>query len=112
MVEQTIVKFERINDWPVRRDRDGALITFFKVGGFAVDFVTPEGMDVAEHDRLAQMIAASSDLAAKSSRVCGVIEAHEIDSLSCDRDGNTYCDCLEKATKELRSTLTHLKDKP
>ena len=28
-----------------------------------------------------------------------VIEAHECESFSCDRDGNEHCDCLQRATK-------------
>ena len=33
----------------------------------------------------------------------GVIEAHDICTESCDRDGNTYCDCLERAIKKLKA---------
>lgn len=37
------------------------------------------------------------------------IEAHDVDSLSCDRDGNHYCDCLELALEEAKKALKHLK---
>ena len=31
-----------------------------------------------------------------------VIEAHECESISCDRDGNEHCDCLRRATKQAK----------
>lgn len=39
------------------------------------------------------------------SDLCGVVEAHEIESLSCDRDGETYCECLRKQVQESRKFL-------
>ena len=36
----------------------------------------------------------------------GVIEAHECTCFSCDRDGETYCDCLAKEAKLAKATLT------
>lgn len=41
--------------------------------------------------------------AAMAEELVGVIEAHEIESLSCDRDGETYCDCLRKAVVKYRA---------
>lgn len=32
-----------------------------------------------------------------------VIEAHEVQTLDCDRSGRTYCDCLERAVKKAKS---------
>ena len=36
----------------------------------------------------------------------GVIEAHECTCFSCDRDGETYCDCLQKEAKLAKAMLT------
>ena len=38
-------------------------------------------------------------------KVLGVIAAHECTCFSCDRDGEEYCDCLERVAKEARNTL-------
>lgn len=34
-----------------------------------------------------------------------VIEAHEIESMSCDRDGQNYCDCLQDEVKKAKLVL-------
>lgn len=39
------------------------------------------------------------------------INLHEIVSLSCDRDGETYCECLRDMTKEAVAALTSPKEK-
>lgn len=41
--------------------------------------------------------------------LCETIAAHEIESLSCDRDGETYCDCLKK---EAAKSADYLKTLP
>lgn len=33
------------------------------------------------------------------------IEAHEIESLSCDRDGETYCECVRKQAQKFKAAL-------
>jgi hypothetical protein len=38
--------------------------------------------------------------------IVGVIDAHECTCFSCDRDGETYCDCLEKEAAKARSFLS------
>ena len=50
------------------------------------------------HDKLCALAAALKHLVE-------VIEAHEIESLSCDRDGNEYCDCLRNAATEAKRLL-------
>lgn len=51
-------------------------------------------------------------LAAALKHLVEVIEAHEIESLSCDRDGNEYCDCLQNAATEAKRLLPNLDDEP
>lgn len=41
--------------------------------------------------------------------LCETINAHEIESLSCDRDGQEYCDCLRKQSDKV-NTLTEMKE--
>ena len=36
-----------------------------------------------------------------------VLEAHDVESLSCDRDGHHYCDCLADAIEQAKATLSH-----
>jgi hypothetical protein len=35
----------------------------------------------------------------------GVIEAHELVSLSCDRDGKEFCECLDEAVKKAKKAI-------
>ena len=49
--------------------------------------------------RIAELVAALAGLTA-------AIAAHEIESLSCDRDGERYCSCLKDAAVEAREALT------
>jgi hypothetical protein len=37
--------------------------------------------------------------------IVGVIEAHELTSLSCDNDGEKFCDCLDNAVKQAKTAL-------
>ena len=37
------------------------------------------------------------------------LRAHDIESLSCDRDGETYCDCLNKRMLAARAALAQAK---
>ena len=36
----------------------------------------------------------------------GTIAAHDVRLESCDRDGNEYCDCLERAIAKLNAEVT------
>ncbi len=36
----------------------------------------------------------------------GVIETHECTCFSCDRDGETYCDCLERESARAKAVLS------
>ncbi len=60
--------------------------------GGSADFVQEN------HDKLCTLAAALKHLVE-------VIEAHEIESLSCDRDGSEYCDCLRNAATEAKRLL-------
>ena len=40
-----------------------------------------------------------------TNQICDVVDAHEIECLSCDRDGQIYCDCLRRAVVLARSYL-------
>lgn len=43
--------------------------------------------------------------------ILSVIEAHDIATFDCDRRGDVYCDCLDKAKSRLRASLaTHPSD--
>ncbi len=52
----------------------------------------------ANHDKLCAVTAVLKQLVE-------VIDAHEIESLSCDRDGNEYCDCLRRTANEAKRLL-------
>jgi len=39
------------------------------------------------------------------------LDAHDIESLDCDRRGEKYCDCLSKSIDKLRSALSHPQSK-
>jgi hypothetical protein len=51
----------------------------------------------------AQASARIAELEAQLRELLGVIGAHDIRLESCDRDGNTYCDCLERAIAKLKA---------
>lgn len=36
----------------------------------------------------------------------GVIEAHDLVSLSCDNGGKEFCDCLDNAVKKAKTALS------
>jgi hypothetical protein len=40
----------------------------------------------------------------------GVVDAHDIDSLSCDRDGEECCDCLSRAVGNIQAFLASHKE--
>ncbi len=44
-------------------------------------------------------------LRSKLELLCDTIDAHEIESHSCDRDGYIYCDCLRNNAKLARAAL-------
>lgn len=45
----------------------------------------------------ARLIAAAPDLLDVAKRLIGIIKAHDLESLSCDRDGHKFCECLGDA---------------
>jgi len=49
--------------------------------------------------------SAYDELREAMARLLGVIEAHECTCFSCDRDGQTYCDCLQREANRARGVL-------
>ena len=66
----------------------------------------PTMHDVAE---LLRQVRESQDREKKLANVglmlVETIEAHEIESLSCDRDGETYCECVRKQAQKFKAAL-------
>lgn len=56
----------------------------------------------------------NAELRSKLELLCDTIDAHEIESHSCDRDGEIYCDCLRNNAKLARAAidagLNHIDD--
>jgi hypothetical protein len=48
----------------------------------------------------------SNAIEAALKQLLDVIEAHECTCFSCDRDGEQYCDCLEREAKRVRAALS------
>lgn len=42
------------------------------------------------------------------SGIVGVIKSHDIESYSCDRDGNAFCDCLDSQANKLSTLLREI----
>ena len=66
----------------------------------------------ARFDEMAQRIANCDPHAAQQQEtarllehLCATVEAHEIESLDCDRRGEEYCNCLRKAVAKARAHL-------
>ena len=62
-------------------------------------FYHPEmlGVDAEECAANANLIGASAKLYFKLAAIIEIVEAHDIESLSCDNDGERYCECLREA---------------
>ena len=52
---------------------------------------------------VAKMVARIAELEAGIAELGGIIKAHDVRLESCDRDGNEFCDCLERAIKKLNA---------
>ena len=50
-------------------------------------------------------------LAEALGQVLKIYDAHFIETISCDRDGNPYCDCLEKGLQDARVKLAAYRKK-
>lgn len=53
---------------------------------------------------ITDLLARIAELEAAQAELCATIEAHDVRLESCDRDGNEFCDCLERAIKKLSTT--------
>jgi hypothetical protein len=47
-----------------------------------------------------------SDIQEEAERLLAVYDAHEMESLDCDRSGEYYCDCFHKAVEKFRLSVT------
>lgn len=57
-----------------------------------------------EHE-MRRRAAAYAALVEALTHLLGVIDAHELESLDCDRSADKYCDCLELAVKQSQDAL-------
>ena len=55
---------------------------------------------------LPSLVGSAEGLREALERILGVIEAHEVTCFSCDRDGEEYCDCLDRESKRARAILS------
>ena len=55
--------------------------------------------------RIKELERENAELRSKLELLCDTIDAHEIESQSCDRDGYIYCDCLRNNAKLARDAL-------
>ncbi len=68
-----------------------------------VSIETPKNKPIQEKD-------SSVLLASVLNQMIELIEAHEITCFSCDRDGERYCDCLDRMVKEAKKKIAHDRD--
>ena len=55
--------------------------------------------------RIRELERENAALRSKLELLCDTIDAHEIESHSCDRDGEIYCDCLRNNAKLARAAI-------
>ena len=55
--------------------------------------------------RIKELERENAALRSKLELLCDTIDAHEIESHSCDRDGEIYCDCLRNNAKLARAAI-------
>ncbi len=46
-----------------------------------------------------------NDLIKAAQDILAILDAHEVDTLDCDRRGDIHCDCLDKAKEKLENAL-------
>lgn len=71
--------------------------------GFSICNTTAGPYEQQRED--ARLIAAAPELLAACKALFETIRAHEIESLSCDRDGEAYCDCLRKQADDAAAAI-------
>lgn len=59
----------------------------------------------AERDALRAALTAAERERGAARALVDAIQAHDIESLSCDRDGEIYCECVSRAAASLRARL-------
>ncbi len=70
--------------------------------------MTPQWVNmnpIAAYDRIAELERETAALRSKLELLCDTIDAHEIESQSCDRDSYIYCDCLRNNAKLARAAI-------
>ena len=71
---------------------------------------TPDGeWQIIPAEKLGERVIAAeafrAAVAAALAELQGTIAAHDVRLESCDRDGNEYCDCLERAIARLNAEV-------
>lgn len=95
-------KVSEVSGWPSDIcDADGELLA-------TAYPMTIGGEDAGEANAafIVRACNAHDQLVAALKLLCDTIDAHEIESLSCDRDGEKYCDCLRSNAAAARAALT------
>jgi chromosome segregation ATPase len=54
---------------------------------------------------LAKAMSRAEVLAAEVRGLLAVIDAHDMDTMDCDRTGDKYCDCLRRQMDKIRTAL-------
>jgi hypothetical protein len=57
----------------------------------------------------AHLIAAAPELLEALERIICTLDVHEIECLSCNRDGESYCGCLNKPIEAARAAIAKAK---
>jgi len=82
-----------------------------KEADFLRGFANNPDLQALRND-LARERSRADVLAAEVRGLLAVIDAHEIDTLDCDRTDNKYCDCLQRQMDKIRAALDPTKYKP
>lgn len=68
-----------------------------------------EAINKAAAIEIEKLRAQNAELLTALENITGTIQSHETESLSCDRDGEKYCDCVELATAAAQQAIARAK---
>lgn len=94
--------------WSCKRTGDGKRYIIGagqSAWGTHVAEVYADDTDADEAAANAALVKSAPDLYARLKLLVDTIEAHEIESLSCDRDGNKWCECLQENAAKAKAAL-------